>query len=175
MLKGKAVILRAIEKNDLERTRKWVNDYDIAKKMLRVLPVSMVEQQNWYKDIKSSQKKIVFAISIIEDGSHIGNCGLYNIDAINRKAEAWILIGEKRYRAKGIGKEAMKLLVSYAFKNLNLNKVYLHVGNFNKTATRLYDNLGFTIEGRLKQEVYISGRYCDVYRMAILKKDQRRF
>ena len=69
----------------------------------------------------------------------------------------------------------MKLLVSYAFKNLNLNKVYLHVGNFNKTATRLYDNLGFTIEGRLKQEVYISGRYCDVYRMAILKKDQRRF
>lgn len=171
MLIGKKVKLVPLEKEDLHESRSWVNDTSIKSKMLRVLSVTRVEQEKWYQDIIQSSSKLVFAIKTLDDEKHVGNTGLYHIDWIHRRAEFWILIGEEDYARQGIGTEVGLLMQRYAFKNLNLNKLYLNVGLNNKGAINLYTKLNFVQEGILKDHYYIDGKYLDVITMEILRRN----
>jgi RimJ/RimL family protein N-acetyltransferase len=171
MLHGKKAMLVPLEKEDLPKTLTWVNDSELNSKMLRVLPVTQLDQEKWYQDIVSDSAKIVFAIKTQDGAKHIGNTGLYHIDWIHRRAEFWILIGERDYWKRGIGAEIVSLIQQFTFNNLHLNKLYLNVGRDNNEAIGLYKKLNFTEEGVLKEHYFIEGKYIDVITMSILKRD----
>lgn len=165
------VRLRPLERDDLARAKAWVNDPEIAALVLRTLPVNMMEEERWFETVTLDPSKIVFALEETESGTHIGNAGLYDIDWINRKAEFWILLGEKKWRGRGLGEEATKRLLRFAFSNLNLNRVYLKVADSNKRAIRTYRRCGFRIEGTFRSDVFIEGCYRDTLRMALLRDE----
>lgn len=71
----------------------------------------------------------------------------------------------KKWRGKGIGKEAMKYIVSWA-KGAGLKKLRLGVVAQNTVAQKLYRSMGFKREGRFKRELKIGGRYYDTIEMA---------
>ncbi|MCK4825512.1 GNAT family N-acetyltransferase, partial [bacterium] len=147
MLIGEKIRLLPLEREDLSKSRSWVNDTSLNSRILRVLPVTQVDQEKWYQDIVQDPSKIVFAIKTLNGEEHIGNTGLYHIDWIHRRAEFWILIGERDYWRRNIGLEVVSLMQQYAFKDLNLNKLYLNVGIDNKQAIALYKKLNFVQEG----------------------------
>lgn len=68
------------------------------------------------------------------------------MDFRDKKATLGILIGDKNYWGQGLCTEAVKLVVDYAFKNLNLKRVKLVVSPENKAAIQCYLNAGFKIE-----------------------------
>ena len=171
MLIGKKIKLIPLEKEDLSKSRSWVNDTSLASKLLRVLPVTQTDHEKWYQDIVQDPSKMVFAIKTLSDEEHIGNTGLYHIDWIHRRAEFWILIGEREYWKKGIGAEVVTLIQKFVFNNLNLNKLYLNVGKDNNEAIGLYKKLDFVEEGVLKEHYFIEGKYLDIITMSILKRD----
>ena len=162
MLKGKTIKLVPLEKDDLPTSLSWANDEHIKSKILRVLPVTRLDQEKWYEDIVQNPSKIVFAIKTVDSEKHIGNIGLYDIDWIHRRAEFWVLIGEPESRGQAIGKEVMELIQEYAFSGLNLNKLYLKVGTDNELALALYEKTGFIQEGVLRHQFFINGEYLDV-------------
>lgn len=166
VLVGKNLHLRPLELSDLERSRAWVNDRETARGLLRVLPVSSLSQQAWYEQVSRDPTRMVWAV--VEQQAHIGNCGLYHIDLIHRRAEAWFLIGDSSRRGRGLGQEMASLLLTYSFDGLGLNKVYLHVGAENLKAIRTYEIVGFVNEGTFRQEYFIAGQFRDVLRMALL-------
>jgi RimJ/RimL family protein N-acetyltransferase len=170
MLFGKKIKLLPLEKEDLPKSRHWANDRYLNSKMLRVLPVTKLNQEGWYQDIVNNPSKMVFAIKTIDNEEHIGNTGFYYINWIHRRAEFWILIGERDFWGKGIGAEVVSLMQAYAFNNLNLNKVYLNVGKDNKEAIDLYRKCGFVEEGILKEHYFIEGEYLDIITMAVLRR-----
>ena len=170
MINGKFIKLRPFEKADLEACKEWINEPEIARGILRVLPVSMYEHTQWYERIITDKNRVTFAIETIKDRKYIGNVGLMDIDWLNRKGMLWIYL-EKGFWGKGYGKEAVSLLLQFAFKRLNLNKVYLNVGAFNEKALKMYASLGFKKDGILREDVYIDGEYIDVLRMSILKNE----
>jgi RimJ/RimL family protein N-acetyltransferase len=163
---GPRVILRPLERRDLEPSRAWVNDPENAARLLRVLPVSEIEQEHWFEKICTCPDRYVWAVSA--DGQHIGNVGLYNVDLIHRRAEAWTLLGEPGWRGQGLGRESMSLLLDYGFGGLGLHKIYLHVDQENVIAQKMYKKLGFIIEGELVAEYFIMGRFHDILRMRLL-------
>ena len=75
------------------------------------------------------------------------------------------------YSICGYGTDAIHLLLNFAFKDLNLNRVYLHVFETNERALRFYEKCGFIKEGVLRQAAYIDGHYLNVLVMAILETD----
>ncbi|MEG1946269.1 MAG: GNAT family protein [Lachnospiraceae bacterium] len=85
---------------------------------------------------------------------------------MHSKAEYGIFIGDDCARSKGIGNEAGKAMVEYAFRELRLHKIYLRVLAENEIARRSYRTLGFEEEAYLKQDVRINGTYYDIVRMA---------
>lgn len=162
-----AVKLRPLERNDLERCRAWLNDPQTAAGLLRVLPVSELEQERWFETVCLEPARMVWAIEASE--AHVGNAGLYHIDLIHRRAELWCYIGEADRRGAGLGRRVCRLLLDYAFEGLGLNKVYVQVGANNRAALALYRGLGFQEEGRFAQEYYIKGRFLDVVRLGLLR------
>jgi RimJ/RimL family protein N-acetyltransferase len=108
-----------------------------------------------------------------EPEQFIGVTGLRHIDVRNRHAEFGIAIGEKTAWGSGYGTEATRLIVRYAFETLNFNRIWLHVGEDNERAVRVYEKVGFRTEGRLRQDMFRDGRYWDSLVMAVLRDDLR--
>jgi RimJ/RimL family protein N-acetyltransferase len=117
------------------------------------------------------ERPLVIEISEGDGWRMIGNLSLLNIDWRNRSAEVGIFIGDKSCWNQGYGTEAMKLMLRHAFEMLNLNRVYLRVYETNPRAIRAYQKAGYVVEGRDRQGEYRNGKYWDVIRMSVLRKE----
>lgn len=99
----------------------------------------------------------------------MGVTSLVGIDYKNRNAECILDIGEKSKWGKGYGTEAMSLLLTYAFLELNLHRLSLRVFSTNEKAIHLYKKIGFVQEGRVKEAVFRNGEWIDSIYMGLLQ------
>ena len=78
-----------------------------------------------------------------ERGRHIGNIMYYNHDSARREAELGISIGRRDCWAQGYGTDAVAALVTYLFRETDLQRLYLHTLDWNKRAHRAFEKAGF--------------------------------
>lgn len=171
MFKAKRVCLRPFEREDAEKYRRWVNDPEIVSLVDRVRPVTAEEHHRWYQTIISDPHCVIFAVEVLSDKRFVGCIWLYSIDDRHRHAELRILIGDKRHWGKGIGREAISLLTEFAFQKLSLHKLYAYVLATNKGALATFEKSGFAREGLLRQERYLDGKFVDVVRFGLLRRE----
>ena len=171
MLKGKNIVLYPIQKNDLEKLWQWINDREQVLFNAPYRPVSDEQHIKWFETIQKSSDLHCFIVKLKENAAPIGSCQLVNIHPIHRTAEVQIRIGEVSQRGKGYGTEALRLLMDFAFNDLNLHRVQLHVFSTNASARRVYEKIGFVLEGTMKEAAYIDGRYVDLEMMRLLKQE----
>jgi len=170
MIIGEKTRLRAIERSDIPTFVRWFNDPEVRRYLNMYVPLSEAEEERWFERQLEDDNQCVFAIETME-GVHIGNVGLHDIDWKNRKAGCGIVIGEKAYWDQGYGTDALRTLLRFAFEELNLHRVFLHVFDFNERAIRCYEKCGFRHEGRLRQSRFTEGRYVDELVMAVLREE----
>ncbi len=112
---------------------------------------------------------IHFAIEA--DGKLIGGIGIRSIDRVAGTAEMGVGIGDREYWGRGYGRDAIKVLLEYAFEMQNLHRVWLRTGSLNERAIRCYRACGFVQEGILRQHDWSYGGRCDVLCMGILRDE----
>jgi RimJ/RimL family protein N-acetyltransferase len=171
MIYGERIRLRASERDDVKKFYIWVNDPEVTRHLSLYLPMSTVDEENWFDRMTKRDQNEKTLVIEIKDGDGwrmIGNCGVFDIDLINRSGELGIMLGEKDEWNKGYGTEAMALLVDHCFGTLNLHRVHLRVYAENLRAKRSYEKAGFVEEGRLREAVYKHGKYDNVIVMSIL-------
>ncbi|MFX1286900.1 MAG: GNAT family N-acetyltransferase [Promethearchaeota archaeon] len=176
MLRGKRVKLGPIKREYIDSFLKWFNDPEITQYLIRYRPMTRIAEEDWIENLKDTDNNIYFSIVIPHEDKPeklIGNCDLHNINWKDRVAEAGILIGEKEYQNKGFGTEAMELLLEYGFNTVNLNRIELHVYDYNVRAIKSYKKVGFIEEGRKRQFVWYNGSYHDAIMMSILAEEWR--
>ena len=142
-LRGERLSLRPLGAGDLRQTRKWVSDPEVARWILPAWPLLPFSWDEWLHRVYTSPDSRHFAI-VLHDGRHIGNCSLHSIRWGEKTAEVGIVLGEKDCWGKSYGPEALCLLLRYAFRELGLKKVLLHVHHDNHRAIRAYRKVGFT-------------------------------
>jgi RimJ/RimL family protein N-acetyltransferase len=118
-----------------------------------------------------SEHTLVLGIAIKATDKLVGGTGLDQIDYRSRHARFGIFIGDKAEWDKGFGSEATRLMVRHAFMTLNLNRVWLHVFEYNQRGIHTYEKLGFKREGVLRQEHFHEGRYWDTIAMGLLRQE----
>ena len=149
---------------------KWVNDRKIIEHLITgVFPKSKQELVEYVKTINSNPNHVFFKVIEKETKKYIGNAKLGPIDWVNRSAEYGRMIGEKSVHGMGYGKEIARLLLHYAFKILNLNKITAGSPVDNIASIKSNESVGLIVEGRLKEQIFKDGAYLDVVRMGITK------
>ena len=168
---GKKIILRPPTKADIPKFLVWLNDPEINGYLNRYLPVYEKDEELWLDNLqKNKETDVVFVIETL-DGVSIGTAGLHRIHSKDRVATYGIAIGEKEYWNRGMGTEALMLVLHYAFMTLNLRKITLSVLCNNKRGFACYTKCGFIVEGCKKRQIYKNGRYVDEVLMAVFRKN----
>lgn len=173
-LHGNRIILREYRREDLPWIRQWVNDSEIVCTLSDIfLYPHPVESTEAFLEamLEGQSDSRGFVIADPKSEAYIGQINLDAIDWKNRVGRVGIVIGTVEHMGYGYGTEAMKLLVNFAFRELNLNRLELEVYDFNERACRSYLACGFKQEGRLRERQYKNGRYVDVIQMGLLRSD----
>src|SRR5881397_2563406 len=78
VLRGERVLLRPLASSDLRRCVKWFSDPQIIRFLGRDAPVTLAEEERWFRDYERRTDEQIFAIAV--DGQHVGNMGLHEPD-----------------------------------------------------------------------------------------------
>ena len=167
---GENIYLSPRNSDDIEVFTKWLNDFKVTDGLGRSgLMVTLDGEKQYLQKINDNNYS--FAIVTMEKDEMIGTISLERINYINRVATLGIFIGNEDWRGKGIGTEAIKLILDYGFNYLNLNNIRLTVLEFNVGAIACYKKCGFKEMGKVRQSYYVNGKYYDKILMDILKEE----
>lgn len=170
---GDTIYLRPLEHEDASLIQPWVNDPDVSRFLLVHLPMNKQVEERFIDAMSRSENDIVLVIVRIQDDVPVGLTGFHQIQQKNRNAVFGINIGDKECWGQGYGTEATGLMMQFAFDKLNLNRITLHVFEFNDRAHHVYKKLGFQEEGVLRQDHYCEGQYWDTIIMGMLRDEWR--
>jgi len=112
-----------------------------------------------------------FAMVLLDGDICIGHISLHDIDHLNRHAFIGIFIGEEENRGRGYGAEAIRLVLDYGFKTMNLHCILLSVHADNAAAIACYKKVGFREAGRRREYIFKDGKYIDQIYMDILEHE----
>jgi RimJ/RimL family protein N-acetyltransferase len=168
MLKGDAVALTELRMEDSETLFHWINDPDVVRFNAPFSPIHEPNHAAWFDAVVKAPDRIVFAIRRVDAPAILGVLQLADLHPIHRSAELIVRIGEERHRGRGLGSEAVRLAIDFAFRHRNLQRVWLRVFGDNPRAIRAYEKAGLTIEGRLQRSCFVDGAWVDEIIMARL-------
>ena len=158
MLKGEHVILRAVEREDLKRLHELSRNVELV-----VLaddywsPTPFAAYEKGYEKYLDDEDKSWFVIQV--DGVVIGEIGLHGKNRRAGSTEFGIGIYDPEYVGKHYGRDAITVLLDWAFRIQNWRRIGLHTLATNERAIRAYRACGFVEEGRLRQQDYVDGQY----------------
>ncbi|NYB75246.1 GNAT family N-acetyltransferase [Sedimentibacter hydroxybenzoicus DSM 7310] len=145
-----------LEKADAGYIVKW-NDKKTSDFLLQwagggyEYPISEKQIIDRIEAMASSNYKIY---KIVFEDNMIGTIEVINIDDENKTAKIGRYLLNPELTGRGYGSKALEELVSIAFNDFGLKKVWLSVFDFNKSAIRCYEKTGFKIAS---QEVRANG------------------
>jgi len=175
LLQGKLVRLAAADSKLVGQLYSRWNRNSEFKRMLDTNPAYLYSEKSTQEWIEKEQDKaepgfLLFLIRTLEDDKVIGDIGL---DLPNHHSDTFvgIGIGEPEYWSKGYGSDAMRILLRYAFLELNLHRVSLDVFEYNPRAIRSYEKVGFKLEGCYRQVLNREGRRWDMIFMGITRQE----
>ena len=167
---GKLVRLAALNpETDAEAIAHWSRDSEYwrlkSPSPARPSRTAAVRQR-----LEDRGEEAMLAIRTLADDRFIGQIGLWTVPP---HGDAWvgIHIGEREYWGRGYGSDAMRVMLRYAFTELNLQRVSLDALATNARAIRSYEKCGFVVEGYTRQAARYDGRYFDEVYMGILRDE----
>lgn len=168
-LVGDRIYLSPRNTEDYEKFTEWLNDFETTDYLGRSGNIITLNEEKKY--LENSNSVASFVIVTLDSDKMIGTVSLESIKSIDRTATLGIFIGDKEYRSRGYGTEAIKLILEYGFKYLNLKNIKLDLMAFNERALKCYKKCGFKEYGRRRKCKFINGKYYDSIAMDILAEE----
>jgi RimJ/RimL family protein N-acetyltransferase len=164
-IRGERVTLRTARASDQSALERLRADQEIDHFMgVDAAPANLLWRHVYLGDQSGALADLVI---LGPQDQPIGLLSLWDRTIPHQATELSIWIGEG-YRNGGNGTEALRLALGYAFGELKLHKVYLRVLEYNARAIRTYEKCGFRVEGILREEMKVGGRWHALVYMGIL-------
>ena len=161
-----------VSDEEIEKFTEWMNDFQVTDYTGRSGQLfTLSEEKEYLEKAAKDLEKRNFNIIELNDNKLIGTVGLEHFNWIERSAVLGIFIGDKDYRDNGYGTEAIKLLLEFGFKYLNLHSIRLDLLSINERAHKCYLKCGFKDAGRSRDQIFLNGKYYDKLHMDILENE----
>jgi diamine N-acetyltransferase len=172
-LKGKHIYLRALEPEDLEFVHAIENDEEIWHLSHTQTPYSrfLIKQylEAAHKDVYEA-KQLRLVISNY-DNEPVGMIDIFDFDFLNKRAGVGVLIKNEKNRSKGVGTEALQLLVNFSFNKLQLHQLYCNIAEDNMASLKLFTKQGFKKVGLKKDWTFTNNNFKNEYLLQLIKTD----
>lgn len=163
-ISNSVVELRPYDKTHVAKTVKWLQSPNIQENFGYVPDLTEEKHQIW---LENNPEVLIWAIHAPD---YVGNVLLFP----NKKhysAYLQIYIGDEHQVGRGIGLNAMQLLLDFAFTQCNFNRIWLHCLPGNTAAIKLYEKLKFHYEGTERCSSLYQGNFRDMGRWSLLRSD----
>ena len=171
-LVGDGVELRRHDRANYPLYARWYSDEEIWRlTSWAAEPMRPEAVERLFEEREKSSMEDSFAIHREGEEEPIGVIGLMNISKAHASADLSVIIGDEEERDKGLGTEAIRVILSYAFEDLGLERVNLSVFEYNEPAISSYEKIGFKKEGRISRAVRRDGAFRDAITMRILASE----
>ncbi|WP_150303090.1 UDP-4-amino-4,6-dideoxy-N-acetyl-beta-L-altrosamine N-acetyltransferase [Pseudomonas saliphila] len=157
-------VIRNIDDSELELMLAWRNAPAARQNMYTRHEISLAEHLSWWARTQSDARHRYFMYEL--DSVPLGIVGFNHIDEVNRNS-SWAFYAAPD-APRGTGSKMEYLALNYAFDQLGLRKLQCEVLAFNEAVIKLHQKFGFTVEGVLREQHRIDGRFVDVYRLGLL-------
>jgi [ribosomal protein S5]-alanine N-acetyltransferase len=153
--RDRGVFLRLLREDDIDdRYLSWFRDPLIT----RYLEAKNVTREEALEHLHYGQKE---KLALKEDGRHIGNIKIGDINYKAMTSDLATLVGDRAYWGRGFATAAIKIGVNIAFEKLKLRKLHAGIYNDNVGSLRAYARAGFVVEAKLHQHALGPNGYCD--------------
>jgi len=165
---GERVVLRAITTADLDGGwLDWMNDAAVTRHLATPGPLT-ADDLAAYLAASAWPSAAMFAVCDRETGVHIGNARLSAFDWANHRCTFGWILGHPDYRGRGLGAEALALLLRYGFAQLGLHRIYSGIHADNEPSLRSARRVGMVQEGVQRDGALCEGQFVDVVDVAML-------
>ena len=159
-LKGKNIILRALEPTDLDFLYQIENDESVWEVSNTSMPYSrfILSQylENSHKDIFEI-KQLRMVICKFNTNQVIGCIDLFDFEPKHRRVGIGVIISTDEEKQKGYAYEALEILCNYSFTYLNVHQVYANIPEDNIASIKLFEKSGFIKSGSKIDWIYAQG------------------
>ncbi len=167
----KRLNLRILQKSDI--------NYEYVAALNKESIVAMTEARHIKWTIKNTEEFInlnnnssnmlLIGVFLKENDIHIGNVRLSNISKIHKRAEISMLFYRKDYWNKGLATEALEIVINFAFDEIGLRRICADYFENNYPSKRIFEKLGFIVEGIFKEHYYSNCNFINSIRVALMK------
>jgi len=178
LFEGQDIRLGPIDyEKDPEIESKWTQNAEFMRlyetEPARPISAAMVKKQyeKLEKQVDESKNMYYFAIRAKSDDRLIGKAEIRRIEWANGNCQIRLGMGSVDDRSKGYGSQALKMLLRFAFAELNLFRVSANVPEYNEGAIALLKKFGFVEEVRRRQSLERDGRRWDLLVFGLLKDE----
>ena len=159
LLTGVRAALGPLRRDLIGTYQRWLTDVEVLRGLGQRTVITVDAEQAWYDNAAKAESAAHFTVYDADDLAPVGTCSLFGIDHANATATFGIFIAERR--GTGIGTDATRLTLDWAFTMLGLHNVMLEVFSWNAAAIRTYARAGFKEVGRRRGSVVCLGRRFD--------------
>ena len=171
---GERVALGPLRRDLAATYARWVNTSEVRQGLLNLGIDTPETAEAWVdeqirKGVERPPATVNFTIYDRSDDQPVGTVGLFDISYVHASAELGIAIGERRGR--GLGTEATRLVLGWAFRTLGLHSVILGALAWNESGLRAYERAGFRRIGVRRGGAMSRGERTDVVLMDAIPGD----
>ncbi|MGX9889154.1 GNAT family N-acetyltransferase [Streptomyces sp. NPDC002276] len=168
VLIGEKTVLRPFTESDADDIWRLIQDPEVVRFTFEPSTELTPERlRSWYATRADQPDRLDLAVTDPATGELLGEVVLHEWDPTARSCTFRTLLGP-RGRGRGIGTEATRLIVGHAFEQLGLHRIQLEVYGNNHRARRVYEKVGFVVEGVRREARLRDGEWVDDVLMAIL-------
>jgi RimJ/RimL family protein N-acetyltransferase len=171
-LTGRHVTLRPFTDADLAALWAMVNDAEGNRLTGTHASFTRAQVDTWYRTRQLDPDRLDLAVVV--SGACVGEVVLNELDPHNASCAFRISLAGPHVYGRGYGTEATRLVLDHAFTTVGLHRVELEVHAFNQRAQRVYQRLGFVVEGVRREALCWDGRRHDTIVMGLLAPDWHR-
>ena len=168
VLTGDRTVLRPFTEDDAAVMAEIIEDPEVVRFTGEASEEFPMERlRSWYGSRSAQNDRLDLAVTDRATGELVGEVVLYEWDATARSCTFRTLVGP-RGRGRGIGTEATRLIVGHGFEQLGLHRIQLEAYGHNPRALRVYEKVGFVVEGVRREADFRDGQWLDWVMMAVL-------
>lgn len=167
-IEGDRISLHPIEEADLEFVTEGVNHPRVRPFVGQWFPTPLAREHRYYEEMNERLDAVQVLITAEDD-----RVGVVEFDPIDHETgvadlAVWIHPDNRR---SGYAREAIELMVDYAFSELRMHKVTANAYAANEASREMLDAIGFAEEGVGREDAFFDGEYHDTHYFGILEDE----